>query len=96
MNRFAVESNCRSARRLSLWGLTIVMGLASLLPAARTLARPGQPRETDRRIALLVSTLMDRRHLSGMRVNNTVSERAMNMFFETLDPLKLYFLQSDI
>ena len=52
-------------RRLMLWALTLAVGLVSLLPAVRTEARPGQPSDRDRRIALLVSTLMDRRHLSG-------------------------------
>lgn len=91
-----VSLSASPSRRLTLWAVTLIVGVGSLLPAAMLQARPGDPRETDRRIALLVSTLMDRRHLSGMRVNNQISERAMEMYFETLDPLKLYFTKSDV
>ena len=39
---------------------------------------------------------MDHRHLSQMRLDDEISRRALEMFFETLDPMKLYFYQSDI
>ena len=68
---------------------------ASWLSTAAT-ARPAAPTANEQRIALLVSALMDRHHLSEMRVNDEISKRAMEMFFKTLDPMKLYFLQSDI
>jgi carboxyl-terminal processing protease len=39
---------------------------------------------------------MDRRHLSDLRVDDETSRRCLEMFFKTLDPRKLFFLQADI
>lgn len=66
-------------------------GLASLATA-----RPGDPSRDDRRIAILVSSRLDSNHLSEMRIDDEISRRAFNAFFETLDPMKLFFYQSDI
>ena len=54
------------------------------------------PSPAVRRIALLVANLMPSRHLSGDRLNDEYSARAFGIFLKTLDPMKLYFLQSDI
>jgi carboxyl-terminal processing protease len=95
-----VVSGGRLARRRKLvaWAGLAVIGAGLCAPLA--LARPTDTdpniREQQKRISLLVSALMDRRHLSQMRLNDEISERAMTMFFETLDPMKLYFYQSDI
>ena len=93
MNFFA-PSNLPKGRRIAvLVGLALVgIGLAG----ARGLARPGEPTTTQRRIAQLVSALMERKHLSQMRLDDEISRRALKMFFESLDPMKLYFYQSDV
>ncbi len=60
------------------------------------LARPTQPTATERQITLAVSMLMERQHLTGQRLDKTMSERALKTFIKDLDPLKLFFYQSDI
>ncbi len=55
-----------------------------------------QPKPRDSVVARLVATLMPRNHISSAKLNDTISERAMDLFISSLDPLKLYFLQSDI
>ena len=54
------------------------------------------PSAADRRIARLVAILMPRKHLSGDQLNDQYSERAFDLFLKMLDPMKLYFLQSDV
>src|SRR4051812_1525007 len=64
--------------------------------AGTALARPTQPTANDRQITLAVSMLMERQHLTGQRLDKTISERALKTFIKDLDPLKLFFLQSDV
>ena len=83
------------ARRRQFAVLTLVaLAVASL--ASPALARPGAQRAKDRYIALLVSSKMDKQHLSGLGVTDTTSARALDMYLEMLDPLKLYFTQGDV
>jgi carboxyl-terminal processing protease len=74
----------------------LVVSLLATLATSWALARPVAPTATESRIALWVSALMDRKHMSAMRVDDEISQRAMEMFLKSLDPLKLYFYQSDI
>lgn len=46
--------------------------------------------------AKLVSEMIERYHVSQGKIDDAVSERALKRMIEELDPLKLYFLQSDI
>ena len=55
-----------------------------------------KPTAKDRRVTLLVSTLIQRQHLSKHAMDDEISGRAMKSFFKTIDPLKLYFYQKDI
>ena len=55
-----------------------------------------QPSRQDGVIARLIATLMPRNHISAQGLNDTISQRALNLFLKSLDPLKLYFYQSDI
>ena len=50
----------------------------------------------DGRIARLIANLMPVKHLSGDRLNDDYSNRAYDIFLNTLDPMKLYFLKSDV
>src|SRR5215831_9196528 len=59
-------------------------------------ADPTQPSASDRQIALAVSMLMERQHLSGHKLDAQMSERCFETFIKDLDPLKLFFYQSDI
>ena len=94
MNRLAALGTGRNAR---FWILGLLLtAVAASLAAPQAWARPGQSRQQDRYITLLVSSSMDRKHLSGLGVNDKTSERALTIFLETLDPFKLYLTQADV
>src|SRR6476620_7844903 len=59
-------------------------------------AKPTQPNANDRQITFAVATLMERDHLTGQRIDDTVSQRTLKAFIKDLDPLKLFFYESDI
>ncbi len=74
-------------------------GVIALLLAVLTapaLARPEPPTRTDSTIVMLVRRELERRHISKHAVDDEMSKRCFDAFLETLDPLKLYFYQSDI
>lgn len=54
------------------------------------------PTVTDRMITRLVATLIPRRHISAVPLDDEHSHRALELFFKSLDPMKLYFYKSDI
>ncbi|MDA8746206.1 S41 family peptidase, partial [Rubripirellula amarantea] len=56
----------------------------------------GQPSRTDRSVAIVIAQLMPRNHVSAKRLDDEISERALDLFVDSLDPLKLYFYKSDI
>src|SRR6476646_10981637 len=70
--------------------------LIGLFAATPLFARPTQPSTGDRQITLAVATLMERDHLTGHHLDNEMSERTLKSFVKDLDPLKLFFYQSDI
>lgn len=55
-----------------------------------------QPTKTEEMVSKLVAKLMQEQHLSSRQLDNTISTRAFKMFIKNLDPMKAYFLQSDI
>ncbi len=55
----------------------------------------GKPDRQAKRVSSIVSTLMQQ-HLSKRRLNDEISERALNMYIKNLDPMKMYFFKSDI
>ena len=91
--------NLRRSRRAhfafaSMLAGAVASGVLSLPLAAH--ADPTQPSASDRQIALAVSMLMERQHLSGHKLDAQMSERCFETFIKDLDPLKLFFYQSDI
>lgn len=54
-----------------------------------------KPRPNDRHVTSVVTTLIRREHLSKHPLDNEISERGLKAFLEALDPMKMYFLQSD-
>ena len=66
--------------------------------AADTIAAPQLtgPKPQDRQITIAVSLLLRRGHLSGHPLDDEMSERCLSTFLKTLDPLKVYFYQSDV
>ena len=83
------------AGRLGLVRIS-VCSLALLLLAGPVLARPTQPSATDRQIALTVSILMEQEHVAQRKIDDLAGERCLKTMLKSLDPLKLYFYQSDI
>ncbi|MEO1618694.1 MAG: carboxy terminal-processing peptidase [Planctomycetota bacterium] len=59
-------------------------------------AAPPQPSARDRRISRLISQLMPRYHVSTTKLDDMISKRALNLYLDRFDPLKLYFNQSDV
>jgi carboxyl-terminal processing protease len=78
------------------FGFGLVLALAALFAASPSIARPTQPSATDRQIALAVSLLMEKQHLAQKEIDDQAAERCLTSLLKTLDPLKLYFYQSDV
>lgn len=97
MRQIATDLPGTPSRR-PLRGLAPVLLAASigLTAAPQAAARPAPPDQTDRAIAILVSKRMQREHLSKKPINDEISKRTLTAFLERLDPLKLYFYQSDV
>ncbi len=57
---------------------------------------PAGPRTQDRHIAQSVALLLPRQHLTRHPLDAEISHRAMGLFLKSLDPMKLYFYQSDV
>ena len=74
--------------------LAAIVGLG--IGSAAATARPTQPSAADRQITFAVATLMQRQHLSGQRLDDKISQRCIDTFIKELDPLKLFFYQSDV
>ena len=83
----------RNRRRLAgvLLALFVVSGIGLAV-----CADPITPGAKDRQIALTVTSLLKREHLSKHKLDDEISERCFEMFLKTLDPMKLYFYQSDV
>lgn len=72
----------------------LIVGTAGVgTPAS---ARPTKPSATDRSIAIAVSSLMEKFHLAQKPIDDQASERCLQSLLKSLDPLKLYFYQSDV
>ncbi|MEM9410416.1 MAG: carboxy terminal-processing peptidase [Planctomycetota bacterium] len=56
----------------------------------------GYPSAAEKQVSKIVSTLMQKDHLSRRPLNDDISRRAFDIFVRALDPMKIYFMQSDI
>jgi carboxyl-terminal processing protease len=83
-----------SVRNFALLAIVAAGGLS--LVSADVAGRPTNPSARDRQITLAVSMLMERQNISGHMLDDTISERCMDTFIKELDPLKLFFYQSDV
>lgn len=61
-----------------------------------TATAPPQATAQDRRIAKLIASLIPKFHISSAELDDTISQRALDLYLDRFDPLKLYFYQSDI
>jgi carboxyl-terminal processing protease len=89
----------RDARSLlapSLAAVTCIVALVLAAGSTSTSARPTEPSGEDRQITNAVTALMQKAHLSGQLLDDTISARCLDTFIKELDPLKLFFYQSDV
>jgi carboxyl-terminal processing protease len=54
------------------------------------------PSRNDQYVTKAVTLLLERDHLSRHALNDEISERCLKTFLKTLDPMKVYFNQSDV
>jgi carboxyl-terminal processing protease len=89
----ALPSVFKPRRRLAgvILALAVVLGLGWTVSAD-----PITPSATDRQIALAVTQMLHADHLSKHRLDDEISQRCLKTFLKTLDPMKLYFYQSDV
>ena len=89
----------RSSRLTRLFsGGMILLALLLVLPSSalgQGDTALGQTDHQERRIAKIVARMMQQ-HLSNRKLNDEISERALSIYFENLDSMKMYFLKSDI
>ncbi len=86
----------RSVRAIVI-GVLLAAASATLLSLPQ--AAPAKPLESkdEKQIARWVSALMQQYHVSGKRqLNDEKWQRSLEVYLDTLDPLKLYFFQSDV
>ncbi len=79
----------------TLGALVLSLGLM-ILVAGASHAAPGKPTARDRQVAVAVTSFLNKDHLSHRKLDDQISQRWLHSFIESLDPRKLYFLQSDI
>lgn len=84
-----------TGKRLRLSGLLLAAVLASSL-AIPACADPVAPSTQDEKTAFTVSALLRREHLSRHPLDDEIASRALDLYLKSLDPMKVYFLQSDI
>ena len=84
----------RSVARRCIAGATVLLVLVSacLTLQAAQLTRPSA---NDRHVALAVTSLLKHEHLLRHPLDTEISERCMKSFMQSLDPMKMYFYQSD-
>ncbi len=95
-----MSTSIRTMRKPSFYAV----GLAFLLTiSAVLLLRPREtpadlegPRASDRQVALIVTALLNQEHLLNHPLDDEISERALTTYLKGLDPMKVYFYQSDI
>ena len=61
--------------------------------APQTAAKPGP---NDRQITLAVRSYLEREHFTRRSIDDEIARRWFGIFLEALDPMKVYFLQSDV
>lgn len=84
----------RRARGIVL-SVGLCLGIGLNLPTCAAAGLEG-PKASDRPVALVVASLLQREHLSRHPVDDEISRRGMELFLKSLDPMKVYFYQADV
>lgn len=89
-----MNARCKSSPRvLSVIGWGLLAVALSTIPAC---GEPAGPRAQDRHIARTVAIKLPQAHLTKHPLDAEIAARAFKLFFKSLDPMKLYFYQSDV
>ena len=64
--------------------------------AAATMPAAAKPGPNDRQITLAVRSYLEREHFTRRPIDDEIARRWFDIFLEALDPMKVYFLQSDV
>ena len=83
-------------RKLVGWPRWLLVSalIVSLCPVLK--ADPVAPGPSDRQITFMVALMLKREHLSRHPLDKEISQRCIATFLKSLDPMKVYFYQSDI
>lgn len=94
----SVVSACQTRRaRFAVCGFLVAVACAAVLLMVRGgQADPNGPQQADRQVTLAVSALLKREHLGRHPLDDEISERWLKTYLKTLDPFKVYFMQSDV
>ncbi|MGB9687990.1 carboxy terminal-processing peptidase [Thermogutta sp.] len=71
-------------------------GLLVLVSSISACGDPAGPRAQDRYIARTIAIQLPQGHLTKHPLDEEISRRAFKLFLKSLDPMKLYFYQSDV
>jgi carboxyl-terminal processing protease len=55
-----------------------------------------EPRPAESKTAMLVCKMIEQHHISHVKINDQVSSKLFDRYFNMLDPRKLYFTQADV
>jgi carboxyl-terminal processing protease len=81
---------------LAKFFIVVVIGVSVFATSSIIADDLGKPTRYDKVVSQMVAGLMQRDHLSSRKLDDTISVRAFDQFIKTLDPMKVYFLKSDI
>lgn len=84
----------RSVGRQCIAGVTSLLLLVSACLTLQA-AQLTKPSANDRHVALAVTSLLKHEHLLRHPLDAEMSNRCMKTFLQSLDPMKMYFYQSD-
>ena len=89
----------RNARYVSL-SLILILAVSACCSACGA-AAPDEgealvPTTRDKQIAINFTRMLEGRHVSKVKIDESISERGFELFLKAIDPTKLYFNQSDV
>ena len=87
------DSRTAVSRAAFAWMAVALTVVGSTALFAEPLTKPSYK---DSVVSKLVSQLVQRQHFTQHPLDDEISNRGLTQFLKTLDPLKLYFLESDI
>ncbi len=88
-----LRRNLRPFTLVSLLAFAIGLTIFSVRSTEADLGAPGAQ---ERQVSIAVSSFLNRDHLSRRELDDEISGRALDMYLKSLDPMKVYFVQSDI